>query len=303
MKKNINRVAAVVVTFNRKQLLKKSIDALLQQSFKDYDIIIIDNASTDGTKEYITDYIVNGSVKYYNTGKNLGGAGGFNYGIRRAVEENYGYVWLMDDDTIAYTDSLDELMKADDFFAQKGIEYGFLSSTAVWKDGTACKMNRQLQVKDWYNYSELLKYGIIKVFTATFVSFFVKTSVVKDVGLPISDFFIWSDDIEYSGRIAKKYPCYVVGKSQVLHDTANNDGPDIASDNGERLSRFKFAYRNEVYIAKRNGIKSMIRQFLKICIHLWRILTHSKVKRLKKMAIVIGASFSGLFFCPKIEKV
>ncbi len=303
MPANENRVAAVVVTFNRKELLKECIEALLQQSFKEYDILIIDNASTDGTVDYISDYIEKNAVQYYNTGKNLGGAGGFNYGVKKAVENGYGYIWLMDDDTIPYTDSLAELIKADNILTDKKINYGFLSSTAVWKDGTACKMNRQLQVKDWYNYSELLREGIIKVFTATFVSFFIKAAVVKDMGLPISEFFIWSDDVEYSGRIAKKYPCYVAGRSQVLHSTANNDGSDIARDNGDRLNRYKFAYRNEVYIAKRNGIKSMGRQFFKICIHLWRILLHSNGKRFKKMWIVISASFKGLFFCPKIEYV
>ena len=68
-------VAAVVVTYNRKKLLKEAIDALLSQSLPEADVLVVDNASTDGTKEYITDYIVQNKIVYFNTGNNLGGAG------------------------------------------------------------------------------------------------------------------------------------------------------------------------------------------------------------------------------------
>ncbi|MBO4789163.1 MAG: glycosyltransferase, partial [Lachnospiraceae bacterium] len=48
------RVAAIVVTYNRKVLLQENIESLLAQTYRDYmDIIVVDNASTDGTKEYI----------------------------------------------------------------------------------------------------------------------------------------------------------------------------------------------------------------------------------------------------------
>uniref|UniRef100_UPI0006234592 glycosyltransferase n=1 Tax=Lactobacillus sp. N54.MGS-719 TaxID=1637512 RepID=UPI0006234592 len=82
-----NKVVAVVVTYNRKKLLQKNIKALLAQTYKkSLDILVIDNASTDHTKESIQQYIDNGDIIYINTGKNLGGAGGFNFGMRRAAE-------------------------------------------------------------------------------------------------------------------------------------------------------------------------------------------------------------------------
>lgn len=93
-------VAAVVVTYNRKELLKEAIDALLMQSVAEADVLVVDNASTDGTKDYIADYIDQGQIIYINTGENLGGAGGFNFGMRKACEAGYKYVWIMDDDAI-----------------------------------------------------------------------------------------------------------------------------------------------------------------------------------------------------------
>lgn len=80
------KIAAVVVTFNRKEYLVKNIEALLAQVNAPMDILIIDNASTDGTEETIRHYMDAGQILYENTGENLGGAGGFNFGIRRAYE-------------------------------------------------------------------------------------------------------------------------------------------------------------------------------------------------------------------------
>ena len=295
-----NKVIAVVVTYNRKELLKKSINALLEQEYQYFDILIVDNASTDGTKEYINELLNNPKIKYENTGSNLGGAGGFNYGMKKAVNLGYEYIWIMDDDTIPYKDSLKELMNADSVL--KG-QYGYFSSVAIWKDGTPCKMNRQKICKDWYNEANYLKYSLIQTYYSSFVSFFTKASVIKDIGLPIKDFFIWGDDVEYSNRISKKYTCYIVGKSQVLHSTNNNEGSNIAKDDDTRIPRYKFAYRNEMYIAKKNGLKGFLRQFAKIGLHIFRVIIRSKGHRLKKIAIILQSSFKGIFFNPKVEYI
>ena len=91
----MNRVATVVVTYNRKELLLENIKSLMQQTkFKEQDIIIIDNNSTDGTYDALHQHIANKDIIYCNTGANLGGAGGFNYGMRYAVEAGYEFVGL-----------------------------------------------------------------------------------------------------------------------------------------------------------------------------------------------------------------
>lgn len=73
----MNSVAAIVVTYNRKILLRENLQALCKQSYEKLDILIIDNASTDGTYEYIKDLLNDARILYFNTGANLGGAGGF----------------------------------------------------------------------------------------------------------------------------------------------------------------------------------------------------------------------------------
>lgn len=298
----MKEVVAIVVTYNRKDFLKKCIEALLSQEKNEVcDIMIVDNASTDGTREEISTYIDSKQIIYINTEQNIGGAGGFNFGVKEAVNRGYKYMWLMDDDCIVNKDSLKELLIADRHLNK---EYGFLSSVVLWRDGNVCNMNKQKIKKDWYKKENLLKYGLLNTYYATFVSFFIRNEVVKEIGLPIKDFFIWGDDVEYTNRISKKYDCYIVGKSQVLHDTKNNEGSNIARDEITRLNRYKYAYRNEIYIAKKNGIKGMLRQFAKICLHLCRVLFKNKNgHRLKKCLIILGSSTKGLFFKPKIEYI
>ena len=81
----MNKVAAVVVTYNRIELLKECLEALEKQNYP-CDILVVDNASTDGTEEYISALINKYKNLYYqNTGANIGGAGGFNFGMRWAV--------------------------------------------------------------------------------------------------------------------------------------------------------------------------------------------------------------------------
>lgn len=85
----MNRTAALIVTYNRKELLTQCIEALLEMPC---DIIVIDNASTDGTEATLSSFIGSGQISYHNTGANLGGAGGFNFAIKTALKQGYEYM-------------------------------------------------------------------------------------------------------------------------------------------------------------------------------------------------------------------
>ncbi len=289
-------IVAAIVTYNRKAMLMECLEALFGQTWTEFQIIVIDNASSDGTEEALSTYIKEKRILYRNTGTNLGGAGGFNRAIRTALENQADYIWLMDDDTIPDEDALEKLLTA-----AKGLNYdfGFLSSKAVWKDGKLCRMNEQ----KLYRNPEITvgKQKLLKCRQATFVSFFINASVISKLGLPISEFFIWGDDIEYSRRISAKVMSYYVPSSCVLHKTANNEGSNITTDDYSRIDRYRYAYRNEMYIARKEGPKRMLYQLCKIFYHIMRTLLFAKEKRMKKIGIIISASLEGRHFNPGIE--
>ena len=297
MKKH-NNVAAIVVTYNRLELLRQCVQALRNQSAA-CDILIVDNASTDGTAQWLASQQ---DLNRRSTGSNLGGAGGFNFGMRWAVESGYDYVWVMDDDTLPHPDSLAQLLAA---HTRLGGNYGFLSSAVLWTDGTECKMNRQKIKKNFYEHVELLRHGLILVEQATFVSLLFPAAAIEKAGLPIRDFFIWGDDIEYTRRMTVRLglPCYLAGQSQVTHAMKENNGSSIALDSPERISRYRYAFRNENYTYRHEGVRGVCYYIAKCGLNLCRIWAKAPGQRLRRSWIILSRMVSGLWFNPKVEQV
>lgn len=297
---NMNKkVVAVVVTYNRKALLLENIECLLKQTSNDIlDILVIDNASTDGTFESLKGYIDDKKIIYKNTGANLGGAGGFQFGIKYAAEKNYGFVWIMDDDCMPFENALEEFVLWD-----KKLEgnYGFLSSKVLWKDNSICKMN--VQRKTLTKYVKDFDKDITNIAMASFVSLFIPVKVVTELGLPIKEFFIWTDDWEYTRRISKKYPCYLTTSSKVLHKSASNIGANIATDTLERIDRYKYLYRNDVYLYRREGFKGFIYECVRLSSHVLRVLIKGENNKKARIKMIIDGTKNGFDFHPEIEYI
>lgn len=298
----MSKVAAVVVTYNRAELLKECLASLQGQSAP-CDILVVDNHSTDGTGEWLAAYAAeHENMRFFSLPENIGGAGGFNFGMRRAVEEGFEYVWLMDDDCLPHPDALEKLLEADEILHG---EYGWLSSAALWTDGKECKMNRQKLRKNYYEQMELVQYGLVAAEQATFVSCFLRAETVREAGLPIKDFFIWGDDIEYTRRIAVRMQkrSYLCGQSVVVHAMANNDGSSIAKDAPERIDRYNYAFRNENYLYRKEGFKGFCYYFAKCGVNGLRVLANAENHRAKRCGVIVKQFFGGLFFAPEIEYV
>ena len=291
-------VAAVIVTYNRQELLFRCIEHVLQQEGAACDILVIDNHSTDGTKESLQPFINTGQLDYTDTGENLGGAGGFSFGIRRAAEKGYDRIWVMDDDCMPGKDALAALLRAE---RDLNGEYGFLSSRVLWKDGSLCDMNlqRETLTRDLKGFDQRLQ----PVVMASFVSLFLKRETVLELGLPIKEFFIWTDDWEYTRRISRKYPCYAVADSTVLHLSKSNIGADIATESAERLDRFDYLYRNDVCLYRREGLRGFAYEAVRLSGHCLRVLLKAKDHKKERLQKIIGGTRKGLSFRPTIERI
>ena len=300
------RIAAIVVTYNRRDKLLRCIEAIMKQTAEVRpDIFVVDNGSSDGTEEavgFMRDRLSPedaGRILYSNLRHNSGGAGGFCYGLRKAAEAGYDFVWLMDDDCIPSDTALEELLK---YEAGHHGEYGFLSSRVLWTDGSVHRMNRQKStitrtVCDGCG-------GPTPVELASFVSLLIPASIVEEIGLPFRQFFMWTDDWEYTRRISGKYPCLMIPDSIVVHDTDKNAGADISTAKLSELDRFRRLYRNDVYLYRREGLKGFCYEALRLPLHLVKIAlsrdTHS-VKNKKAEALVKG-TLEGMRFFPEPDR-
>lgn len=232
-------VCAVIVTYNRRALLAEAIAAVLSQTRPPDAVLVVDNASTDGTAQMLAEGFPDVSVLALEN--NQGGAGGFHEGVKRAHTDGHQYLWLMDDDTIPQPDALDALLAG----FEHSPDADFVVSKVVWTDGTIHPMNRPFL--RWGSTERMLdaaeaQTGLVPLRAATFVSLLMRREVVDRHGLPDKRFFIWSDDIDYTARVLRDGAGYVATRSVALHKTA---AAHTAVTSGDR---FYFHVRNSIYM-------------------------------------------------------
>lgn len=251
-------VAALVVTYNRKVLLVECLAAVTAQELAPSTVVVIDNASTDGTEELFRDggeFAGIPGLRYFRMAENLGGAGGFKEGIKRCAETGCDWIWLMDDDCIARPDTLSELVGALPAARRLGGEPSFLASSVLGPEVEPMNVP-VLDTRptgngypDWYLG---LADGIVEIECATFVSLLINVRAVEKLGLPIASFFIWGDDTEYTTRLTHNFgPAYLVGKSSVLHKRANAKSLSIQNEKDPaRIANFYRMYRNNLVVKR-----------------------------------------------------
>ncbi len=240
-------VTAVLVTYNREQLLQQALDALAAQTRTPNRVIIVDNASTDASGQVADSHPIGADVLHL--ARNVGGAGGFTAGMAHALTTgSTDWLWVMDDDTIPEPAALAELLAAEDRLTAAGIRADVLSSQAVWTDGRPHPMNSS-RTRIGTSAEELSRYerlGVRPIRTASFVSAFLRADAVRRHGLPIADYFIWSDDFEHTGRLLKHGAGFHVPASRVEHRTAQ-----FSSAKTNPGARMRYDVRNRIWALAR----------------------------------------------------
>lgn len=237
------RVVAVVVAYNRRDLLVEVLDALAAQRHALERIVIVDNASTDDSADVAR--AAGELIDLVSLSRNTGGAGGFAAGMAIALDRHApDWLWLMDDDTVPTPDALAELLRA-----VEGTELAAAGSRVVWTDGTEHPMNTP-RVKPFVSTAERIaaaRRGGVAIRSTSFVSMLVRADVVREVGLPIADYFIWNDDFEYSTRVLRGRRGLHVPASVVVHKTKL-----LGSTDADPGPRFYYEVRNKLWMFRRS---------------------------------------------------
>jgi rhamnopyranosyl-N-acetylglucosaminyl-diphospho-decaprenol beta-1,3/1,4-galactofuranosyltransferase len=190
-------VCAVVVTYNRKDLLRICLHSLLQQTRPIDRILVVNNASTDSTGELVRSEFP--SLELLELKINSGGAGGFKAGMQWAYERGYEWIWVMDDDIEMKPECLEKMLSyqhlGDLIQSRKQMPWGPLIWEAIWDASSATPIT----------YSQDISFANGKQWTAIQYSNFegalIRRCVIERAGLPDERYFIAGDDTVY-GYIA-----------------------------------------------------------------------------------------------------
>jgi rhamnopyranosyl-N-acetylglucosaminyl-diphospho-decaprenol beta-1,3/1,4-galactofuranosyltransferase len=200
-------VAAAVVTHNRKRLLAECIAAIREQTHPVSKLLVIDNASTDGTGEMLLQL----GVDHVRLEENRGGAGGFSEAVRLGRELGCEWLWLMDDDAEPRPEALQRLLYADS-------EQVVALAPKVEYPSGGIDVNQRGHFRRRLRYLPPAAYDAQRTLGYTsFVGSLVRTSAAREIDPPRADFFVWGDDVEYSLRLALLGEIRLVPESVVLH--------------------------------------------------------------------------------------
>ncbi|MFB6609578.1 glycosyltransferase family 2 protein [Agromyces sp. NPDC056379] len=241
----MERVAAVVVTFNRLEKLKRVIAAIEAQDHAPEWLVIVDNASTDGTGEYLATLKSKLQLEIVSLPTNTGGAGGFSTGMSAGYAAGADFVWIMDDDCYPNADALSKLVRGfSSAVDELGPDVPFACSVVEFIDGNICEMNNPAPTWDW---ARLMVKGqnSVMVKSCSFVSVLFPRWVLERFGLPYSEYFIWFDDHEYTLRVTGTCPGIQVMDSVAVHDMGDNKGVNFGMIDERNAWKFAYGIRNE----------------------------------------------------------
>ncbi|MBO0826099.1 MAG: glycosyltransferase, partial [Actinobacteria bacterium] len=235
-----DRVIAVIVTHNRRDLLLEALAAVRAQQRPPDEVIVVDNASADGTADAVR--AAYPEVKLAELGANYGGAGGFAYGMAKALAGGADAIWTMGDDTMPEPGALAALLTARHCYGE-GIPT-IIASRVRWTDGRLHPMNtpRRKPMATAAEVTAAAACGCVPIRSASFESVLFDATACRSRGLPKADFFLWNDDFEFTTRLLRGNTGLLCPASVVVHKSRTFGGTD--ADPG---GRFFYEVRNKVW--------------------------------------------------------
>lgn len=242
----------VLVTFNRLDKLKIALECYEKQSYLPKSMIVVNNASNDGTKEYLDEWLKKKSKikkEVVHLNKNTGGSGGFYEGLKRSIKTNLDYVWVSDDDAFP-EDNCFEI--ANDYLKKNSKkDISAICGTVVNRGEIDIVHRRRLKKGLMFIFQSFIskkeyKKDVFELNLFTYVGTFINVKKMKKVGITEKNYFIYCDDTEHSYRLSTVGKILCLPAIKIIHDGPLNNGRDGVT------WKLYYGIRNSIDFVKRS---------------------------------------------------
>lgn len=239
--------AILILTYNGIENTVECLESLKKQIYKDYQVIIVDNASADST----VDTVKSGypDVFVLENKQNLGYAGGNNAGLAYCIEKNFKYVFIINNDIILEPDALQKMVQFIENYPDAGIigpinysyynrnEVQFLSSKLIL-DKYEFHVNTELSESctfyetDYVNGAAML----------------LRIDLLKEIGCFDENYFLFWEESDLCLRTRRTgYKCIMLTNAKIYHKESASFGTAFLSP----LKNY-YLQRNKLYFFKKN---------------------------------------------------
>ena len=275
------KVCVIIVNWNKKDYVLRLLEALRHIDYNNYDVVVVDNASTDGSAEAIREKFP--EVLLIQNKENLGGTGGFNTGMRYALKKGeYKYIWLLDNDVMVERDTLIELVKVMEADEKIGIcgctIYDYENRNFVIETGSF--IDEKCRLHGFCGENVKLSNEPLKVDFVVTCSALVRLKAAKSVGFMDQRYFLYWDDIDFSVTLNRKgYKVVSNPKALAYHK------PFLP---GDRPLNFYYEFRNRLlFISKHYNSWQRVRPLFRCLRIMTKILIYSLLQRRKNDVLKI----------------
>jgi len=230
----MSSMGIVICNYNKSSYVVNCIQSVLESTIQDFDIYVVDNASTDDSVAQIESHFCLGNtpqVTILQNHENLGGSGGFNTGIRVVLEKGYPYLLCLDNDVLVDENAIAYLRT----FLESHPEVGSVGARVYHMEDSDCIQQSGINL-DIPHFSVETLYAdtpddgsipeVLYCDTVATCCVMLRTDILRStkVGIMPEDNFIYWDDMEWGYRINQAgYKVAVYGKAQVLHSMGARD--------------------------------------------------------------------------------
>ena len=244
-------VYIIVINYNGEEYLKTCLSSIEKQTYPNYKTIVIDNASTDNSEEYIKEYFP--KLTFIQAERNLGFAEGNNLAIKKALEQKAAYVFLVNNDTEFEIDLVEKLIKT----AESDDSIGIVGP-AVFDLKNKKSLQEMGMAIDKFGYALALKNLTDRdcVFFVSGCAMMLKSELILRIGFFDESYFMFAEDLDICWRSRLTgYKIIVNENARIYHASGGSISGGVVKSSSYRTNA------QRVFLREKNTVRTLMKNY------------------------------------------